>query len=99
MAADSILVRDGVAMGINVSVVNLVDRPGVMPVQPSSVDISTPSRGGALGNGFLQQTGAVYRLLQRSGVRGHSLLLKKASIQQGLVTQDEFDWMYNHLTT
>ena len=49
------------------------------------------------GNGYSQQTGAVYRLLQRSGVRERALPLKKACIQQGLLTQHEYDWMYSHL--
>ena len=49
------------------------------------------------GNGYAQTTGAVYRLLQRSGVVRESLALKKACVQQGTVTQDEFDWLRGHL--
>ena len=49
------------------------------------------------GNGYAQQTGAVYRLLQRSGVVRDSLALKKACVQQGIVTQHEFDSMRAHL--
>ena len=101
MAADSLLVREGVAMGINVSVVNLVDRCDDDSTEPF---VSGPSSVKSklctcvvYGNGFSQQTGAVYRLLQRSGAGGRSLPLKKASIQQGIVTHEEFEWMYNHL--
>ena len=49
------------------------------------------------GNGYAQTTGAVYRLLQRSGVVHDSLALKKACVQQGTVTQDEFDCLRGHL--
>ena len=49
------------------------------------------------GNGYANQTGAVYQLLRRSGVGSRSLSLKKASVAQGLVTQHEFEWLSTHL--
>ena len=49
------------------------------------------------GNGFAEQTGAVYRLLKRTGVQGRTLPLKKSCIQQGIVTQAEFEWLRGHL--
>lgn len=97
MAADSLLVREGVAMGINVSVVNLVDRRDAGSTELQEWTFQREVEAVLYGNGFSQQTGAVYRLLQRNGAGGRSIPLKKASIQQGIVTHEEFDWMYNHL--
>ena len=97
MAADSLLVREGVAMGIHVSVVNLVDRRDAGSTELQEWTFQREVEAVLYGNGFSQQTGAVYRLLQRSGAGGCSLPLKKASIQQGIVTHEEFEWMYNHL--
>ena len=48
-------------------------------------------------HGYASSTGAVYRLLQRSGVGHQALPLKKASIAAGLITQQEYDWLYSHL--
>ena len=36
-------------------------------------------------------TGAVYRLLKRAGVGGHSLALRRASVAEGLPSDQEFD--------
>ena len=97
MAAPALLVREGVAMGINVSVVNLVDRRDAGSTELQEWTFQREVEAVLYANGFSQQTGAIYRLLQRSGAGGCSLPLKKASIQQGIVTHEEFEWMHNHL--
>ena len=45
------------------------------------------------------QTGAFYRLLQRAGVGGRSLALRRASVAQGLLSDDEFDDLRDMLHT
>ena len=47
--------------------------------------------------GHSQHSGAINRLLQRSGVGGRTLHLRNASVAQGIVTQQEFDFMRAHL--
>ena len=37
------------------------------------------------------QTGAMYRLLQRAGVGGRAIALRRASVAQGLLSDAEFD--------
>jgi len=98
MAADNLFVRSGVASGVSLSVVKLIDR------RPSGTDgvvqewcFQREVEAALYGNGYAQQTGAVYRLLQRSGVGSHTLSLKKKSIAAGLVTRREFDILYGHL--
>jgi hypothetical protein len=45
-----------------------------------------------------RSTGAMNKLLGRSTAgTAPNLALKRASIAAGLVTQDEFEWLYNHL--
>ena len=97
MAAESLLARQGVAVGVNVSVIRLVDRRPTAAQDPQEWAFQRQVEAVLYGNGYSQQTGAVYRLLQRSGVREHALPLKKACIAQGLLTQHEYDWMYAHL--
>ena len=97
MAAESLLVRQSVSSGVPVAVVRLVDRrPNAAP-ESQEWAFQREVEAALYGNGYSQQTGAVYRLLQRSGVRDRALPLKKACISQGLVTQAEFDFMYQHL--
>ena len=43
------------------------------------------------GNGPASTTGAVYRLLQRAGVGGQSIALRRASVAEGLLSAAEFD--------
>ena len=97
MAAESLLARQGVAVGVNVSVIRLVDRRPTAAQDSQEWAFQRQVEEVLYGNGYSQQTGAVYRLLQRSGVRERALPLKKACIQQGLLTQHEYDWMYSHL--
>ena len=98
MAAETLLVRSGTAMGVSLSVVKLEDR---RPTGTSSVIqefcLQRQIEEALFGNGFSQQTGATYRLLQRSGVGKHTLPLKKASVASGLITQAEYAWLYAHL--
>ena len=96
MAAESMLVRQGKAFGVATSVVRLVDR------RPSASELrewafQREVEAALYGNGYAGQTGAVYRLLKRSGVQGDTLPLKKACIQQGIVTQAEFEWLRDYL--
>ena len=96
MAADSPLVRRGVASGVTASVIRLVDRrSGASESQEWAFQREVEAA--LYGNGFAEQTGAVYRLLKRSGVQKRTLPLKKACIQQGLVTQAEFEWLRDYL--
>ena len=97
MAAVSLLVRQGVARGVDVAVVQLVDRRRDPPGDAQEWTFQRDVEVVLYGNGYAQTTGAVYRLLQRSGVVRDSLALKKACVQQGTITQDEFDWLRGHL--
>ena len=42
-------------------------------------------------------SGAFYRLLHRAGVGSRALPLKKSCIADGVVTQEEFNWIHTHL--
>ena len=97
MAAVSLLVRQGVARGVDVAVVQLVDRRRDPPGDAQEWTFQRDVEAVLYGNGYAQTTGAVYRLLQRSGVVRESLARKKACVQQGIVTQDEFDCLRDHL--
>ena len=97
MAAVSLLVRQGVARGVDVAVVQLVDRRRDPPGDAQEWTFQRDVEAVLYGNGYAQTTGAVYRLLQRSGVVRESLALKKACVQQGTVTQDEFDCLRGHM--
>ena len=100
MAADTItetlLVRTRVAFDVSLSVAKLADRRGTSAVIQEWC-FQREVEAALYGNGFSQQTGAVYRLLQRSGVDNHTLSLKKASISDGLITQEEYSLLYSHL--
>lgn len=49
-------------------------------------------------NGFGRSTGAMNKLLARSTAgTAPNLLLKRSSIDAGLVTQEEFQWLVDHL--
>ena len=97
MAAVSLLVRHGVARSVDVAVVQLVDRRQDPSGDAKEWAFQRDVEVMLYGNGYAQTTGAVYRLLQRSGVVRDSLALKKACVQQGTVTQDEFDCLRGHL--
>ena len=97
MAAASLLVRQAVARGVDVAVVQLVDRRQDPPGDAQEWTFQRDVEAVLYGNGYAQTTGAVYRLLQRSGVVRESLALKKTCVQQGIVTQDEFDCLRGHL--
>ena len=97
MADDSLLVRQGVASGVSVSVVQLVDRRLGASTKSQEWAFQREVEAALYDNGFAEQTGAVYRLLKRSGVQRRTLPLKKACIQQGLVTRVEFGWLCGHL--
>ena len=95
MAAGDMCVREGVALGVKMSVVSMVD--GEVSDEPVEWAFQRDIEAALYGNGFSSQSGAVYRLLQRSGVGARALPLKKASIADGVITQDEFDKIYQHL--
>ena len=97
MAAVSLLVRQGVARCVDIAVVQLVDRRREPPGDAQEWTFQRDVEAVLYGNSYAQTTGAVYRLLQRSGVVRESLALKKACVQQGIVTQDEFDCLRGHL--
>ena len=89
---------DGVACGVPVAVIRLADRRPNASNEGQEWAFQREVEAALYGHGYSQQTGAVYRLLQRSGVRERALPLKKACIEQGLVTQLEFNFMYRHLS-
>jgi hypothetical protein len=97
MAAASLLVRQAVARGVDVAVVQLVDRRQDPPGDAQEWTFQRDVEAVLYGNGYAQTTGAVYRLLQRSGVVRDSLALKKTCVQQGIVTQDEFDCLRGYM--
>ena len=96
MAAESLLARQGVASGVTVSVVRLIDNRSCAS-ESQEWAFQREVEAVLYGNGYAEQTGAVYRLLKRSGVQGRTLPPKKSCIQQGLVTQAEFEWLRGHL--
>ena len=77
MAAESLLVRQGVSFGVPVAVVALADRRQDASSETQEWAFQREVEAALYGNGYSQQTGAVYRLLQRSGVRDRALPLKK----------------------
>ena len=97
MAAESPLLRHGVALGVSVAVVQLVDRRPNATDEPQEWAFQRDVEAVLYGNGYSQQTGAVYRLLQRCGVGARSLALRKAAVAQGLLTQADFDHLISHL--
>eukprot|EP00966_Prymnesium_polylepis_P100852 2335847-Prymnesium_polylepis.1 len=97
MTAENMLVKQSVACGVNVSVISLVDRRSNSPDESTTWTFQREIEAALYGNGYASQSGAVDRLLQRSGVGNRALPLKKTNIAGGLVTQDEFDWMNTHL--
>ena len=101
MAAETLLVRIGVAMEVSLSVVKLTDRlPNGTDTVLQEWCFQRQVEAALYGNGFaqgVQSSGAVYKLLHRSGVGQHTLPLKKASIAAGLITEEEYSWLYSHL--
>ena len=82
---------------VNLGVVRLQDRRGDGDETPETWVLQYELEAALYGNGYGRSTGAVYRLLQRSHVGGRSLPLKKASINDGLITDDEYRWLYHQL--
>ena len=64
MAAESLLVRQGVASGVSVSVVQLVDRRLGASTESQEWAFQREVEAALYDNGFAEQTGAVYRLLK-----------------------------------
>jgi hypothetical protein len=98
MAAETLLKHQSVARGVATAVVKLVDRRPDASIEPQLWAFQREVEAVLYGNGYARQTGAVYRLLQRSGVGHCALALKKACVQQGIVTQHEFETMQDHLS-
>ena len=97
MAAEPPLLRHGVALGVSVAVAQLVDRRPNATDEPQEWAFQRDVEAVLYGNGYSQQTGAVYRLLKRCGVGARSLALRKAAVAQGLLTQADFDRLISHL--
>jgi hypothetical protein len=97
VGAFTLLVREGDAIGSRMSVIQLQDRRPGAPTQPIQWTFQKQVETTLYNHGYASSTGAVYRLLQRSGVGGQALCLKKASVAAGLITQQEYDWLYQHL--
>ena len=93
----TLFVREGDVMGTKITVVRLQDRRPGAPVEPTEWTFQREVEMALYQHGYASSTGAVYRLLQRSGVGHQALPLKKASIAAGLITQQEYDWLYSHL--
>ena len=60
MAADSLLVRQGEASGVTASVVRLADRRPGASSEPREWAFQREVEAALYGNGFAEQTGAVY---------------------------------------
>ena len=84
-------------MGTKTTVVRLQDRRPGAPLEPTEWTFQREVEMALYQHGYASSTGAVYRLLQRSGVGHRALPLKKASIAAGLITRQEYDWLYSHL--
>eukprot|EP00966_Prymnesium_polylepis_P014262 329390-Prymnesium_polylepis.1 len=95
MAAGGILVRQGVASNINISVIALVVRRPNAPAEATVWAFQRQVEAALYANDAT--SGAMYRLLHRSGVGSRTLPLKKSCVADGLVTQPEFDWLHEHL--
>eukprot|EP00966_Prymnesium_polylepis_P056573 1309039-Prymnesium_polylepis.1 len=67
MAAIDMLVREGVALTVQISVISMVDRRGHVSDEPVEWVFQRDVEAALYGNGFSSQSGAVYRLIQRSG--------------------------------
>ena len=98
MANESLHWRSGISTGVSVTLIKLPDRRESVQDEPVVWAFQREIEEALYGNGYASQTGAVYRLLQRSGAGGRALPLKRACVAEGLVTHDEFEWMYSHLT-
>ena len=97
MAAEPPLLRHGVALGVSVAVAQLVDRRPNATGEPQEWAFQRDVEAALYGNGYSQQTGAVYRLLKRCGVGARSLALRKAAVAQDLISQADFDRLISHL--
>eukprot|EP00966_Prymnesium_polylepis_P041497 963190-Prymnesium_polylepis.2 len=95
MAAEGTLVRQGVASGISVSLISLLDRRSNAPSEPTVWAFQREIEAALYGNDYA--SGAVYRLLHRREVGARSLPLKKACIADDLITESEFEWIHDHL--
>ena len=92
MAAGGMLVRQGVVSDVNISVIALVDSRSNAPAEPTVWAFKRQVEVALYAND--QTSGAMYRLLHRSGVGNRALPLKRSCIADGLVTQAEFDWLH-----
>ena len=95
MAAEDLLVRTGAAMGVSLDVYSLIDRRPGAGTEPQEYCYQRALEAALYNNPFDQKTtGAVYSLLRRCGLGHHALPLKKASVAEGLITTQEYDWLY-----
>eukprot|EP00966_Prymnesium_polylepis_P314434 7265740-Prymnesium_polylepis.1 len=85
MAAGGMLVSQGVASGVNVAVISILYRRLNTHGEPTTWTFRRDVEAALY---VACQSGAVYRLLQRSGMGHKALPLKKTSIAEGLVTHD-----------
>eukprot|EP00966_Prymnesium_polylepis_P249311 5763865-Prymnesium_polylepis.1 len=65
MAAGDMFVREGVALGVKMPVISMVDRRDSVSDEPVEWAFQRDIEAALYGNGFSSQSGAVYRLLQR----------------------------------
>ena len=90
------LVRQATSMdGVQLSTIKLTDRRsgavGLLWTPQKQLETALYQ------SGYGTSTGAVYRLLHLAGVGDRSLPLKKAAISDGLITEDEYGFLYSHL--
>ena len=99
MDAPNLLVRQGTVNHVAMSVLRLPDRRANADATTDDVEwaVQFQLERALYGSGYGRSTGAVYRLLQRSGVGHRALALKRGSIAEGLVTEAEWSWLYSHL--
>ena len=82
-------------MGVSLDVISLTDRRPGAGAEPQEYCYQRALEAALYNNPFDQKTtGAVYSLLRRCGLGHHALPLKKASIAEGLITTQEYNWLY-----
>ena len=93
------LVKQVSSMDVTLPVIRLFDRRPQGGSAPMDWCFQSHLESALYGNGYAASTGAMYALLRRCGLGHRTLAMKKSSVQAGLVTQQEFEWLRSQLHT
>ena len=85
------LVKEVTSMDVTLRVIRLLDRRPQGGSAPMDWCFQSHLESALYGNGYAASTGAMYALLRRSGLSHRTLVVKKSSVQAGLLTQQEFE--------